>query len=181
MPALPPDSTARLYIAYNANGHEHVASFRYAGSGAPDSTFLEGIDEILIALNPFMPSDWAFLGASYSVPGSNVRLGLTFTPTAFAGAQSPVPGAAPSYLSLVGRSASGKRWRSFILGQSFTPFLSGSTNGDYRVTTAEDANVSALVSAYITSDVIAIDGGVISYKPYINLGFNAHWQKAVRP
>lgn len=181
MAPLPPESTARTYISYQANGHPHVASFRHAGAGAPSEDFLEGLDDIMIAMNPFMPDDWAFLGASYSADGSNIRLPLTFTPTAFAGAQSVLPGAAPAYFDVVGRSSAGRRWRSFWLGTTYNPTLVSGTAGDYRITTAELATVSTLVSAYITSDIIAIDGNPITYKPYVDIGFNAHWQKAVRP
>lgn len=180
MAPIAEDNTGRVFVDYKANGREHTVSFRYAGAGAPSAGFLTQVSGLMEDVNFAMPSDYTLIGASYASQGTNVRLPITVDGTGFAGAQGLNAGAAPAYLTAVGRSLEGRRWRAFWLGVTYNATLVGGVTTDYRVTAAENANVATLVADLTASDVVAIDAADISYYSYVNLGFNAHWQKAVR-
>lgn len=181
MAPLPNNNTNVLYIDYAANGREHTAQFRYAGPAAPPSaSFLEGIDDLLIECNPFMPTNWTFIGWRYRAVGTNFSIPITGSPTAFAGTGVANVTEAPGFIGVPGRSEGGRRNRFYLLGSSYTPVGEGSTAGDYRTNAAEDPLVGDLLAALSAADLVAIDGLQTNWKPYMNLGYNAYWQRAVR-
>lgn len=179
MAPIAPDNTGRLWIDYLANTREHTMLFRFDGI-EPDGTFLENVDDILTALNPFMPTDWTFLQSRTALPGSSVSVPFGFTPTAFAGVVTPFLGAAAAFVSFVGRTGGGVRSRLYALGAGLTAM--GGTTGisNYRLTAVENTSVASVVSALNSSPLVAVDGLEPVWKPYANVGFNAHWQKALR-
>lgn len=180
MAPLPPNSTGRVFVDYTANGREHTVQFRYSGAGAPDTSFLEGLDDVFIEMNPYMPSDWTFLGWRYVADGNVVSVDLPGGPTAFNGAGVPVVGEAPAFLSFIGRSLGGRRLRVYFLGTSASPADDGGDFADYRVDFTESPGLLDVVNAMTAAGVVAIDGGPPAWKNYANLGYNAYWQRKVR-
>ena len=181
MAPLPPESTGRIWIDYQANGFGHTVMFRYPGTGDPAPAVITGINGILTAMQPFMPTNWTLLGIRYAVAGSTVSNALNaaiITPT---GAGTPKQGEAPAYLTILGRSAQGRRARIFFIGTSVSAADEGGVNGDYRTSATESSSVLALLTAAQNSGLVAVDGLQPVWKPYVNVGYNAYWQKRVRP
>lgn len=180
MAPLPPENTGRVWVDYVAQGRQHSMQVRYGTPGAPGSDLLEALDDVLIALNPFMPEDWAFVDARYAVDGSTVSIPLVFTPTSFDGGQPVRLSSAPAFLSLVGRDTLGKRVRLYALGTSFGPDEEGGIATDYRLAITENVSAAALYSAVASSPFTTITGSDPAWKPYLNLGYNSYWQRKVR-
>jgi len=180
MAPLPEDNTGRMYWHYHANGNDHTVTARYSGTETPPGTAVEDFAAIIDGFSWAMPNDWAFISAEYSVQGSNVRLPLDFPLVEVSGAQDTLAAAAPAYVSIPGRSAGGRRWRITMLGTTYNPFLVPSTTADYRLTTAENSNVAALVVLCSGTALRAIDELAFFPHSYANLGFHRHWQDAVR-
>ena len=184
MAPLPKNNTAIYQVDYQANGRGHTVSFRYDDGGvptAPDIAFLAGVTVILNAAANYMPTNLSYIEARYIPSGASVSIPAGLPLLLSAGIRSPNVGEAPAFLSVVGRSVGGRQARFFMLGQSFSPAEEGTYTSDYRITSSEDAGVAALVSALDISGVLAIDNDAPLWKVYMNLGYNAYWQKAVRP
>lgn len=186
MPLAPlsPSNTPRYFVDYKANGRNHTVMFRYATpvNGPPPATpYIARVASVFDDLKTWLPSDFAILGARYAVAGSDVTLPATAPAPAgpFAGALNQ--GEAPAFVTFVGRSAAGRKWRLSFLGVVISPAEGGATATDYRMTTAENT-VIATVRTNLDgwTDIVAIDGEQVSLHPYANLGYNAHWQKALR-
>lgn len=186
MPLAPlsPSNTPRYFVDYRANGREHTVMFRYATpvNGPPPATpFIARVAAVIDDLKTWLPTDFTVLGARYAVAGSDVTLPATAPAPVgpFTGALNQ--GEAPAFLTMVGRSSSGRKWRLSILGISVSPAEGGSTATDYRMTAAENTVAATVISNVDGwTDIVAIDGEQITLHPYLNLGYNAHWQKALR-
>lgn len=181
MAALPVNNTGRVWMDYTANSNEHSMQFRYGGAGLPPPVFLSGLSDVLQAWDTFTPTDFQVNGWRYSVEGSTVSLpfnpGIVLTP----GLWTPTPGFAPSYMTAVGRTNNGRRVRISLLGAGISAVGIDVDFGDYRITTAEDAGVLALYQQLISASIVGIDGAATNWYPYVNLGFNAYWQRESRP
>lgn len=181
---LPPSNTARYFVDYTANGRYHTMMFRYAdpSSGPPPETpFIARVAAFIDDLRTWLPTDFEINGARYSVAGSDVTLPTTVPEPVgpFTGVLNA--GEAPAFITFVGRSVLGRRWRLSVLGVSVSPAEGGALVKDYRITAGEDVVVStAIGNLEGWSACVAIDGQAKLVYPYINLGYNAHWQKAVR-
>jgi hypothetical protein len=180
MAPLPSNNTGRLFVDYGANGHEHTVLFRYGGAGNPTVTFQDNLDNFLALMNPFMPTDWTFLGARVSPAGSNVSVPFAFVPTPFDGAVQMQAGEAPAFLSFVGRSGTGRRGRIYFLGCGISPANELGAHADYRLTGGESQSVAALLTQANVCDFLAVDGNEVIWNQYVNLGYHAYWQKRVR-
>jgi hypothetical protein len=179
MAPLPYNNTGRIALQYTANTKVHVVTFRYPGAGAPDDTDLESIDEVLIALNAFMPASWTFDAWSYTVAHDNVGVPIDGNPTTFAGAGADEAFKDPAYLSVVGRTVGGHRARFTMIGANFAA-NSSTAASNYRVSEAENTAVADLLTAVRGSAILGIDGDVPRWKSYVNLGFSSYWTKQVR-
>lgn len=84
-------------------------------------------------------------------------------------------------ITIPGRSTvTGKRWRFEFLGAAITETFSETTEGDWRITTAESLGVAALVAALEALGSVAIDGVEPVIKQYANIGYNKHWVAKLR-
>lgn len=180
MAPLPANNTHRLFIDYVANGREHTAQFRYEGTPVPTSEFLESIDDTLITFNPLMPNDWSFVAWSYVPEGGNFSIPIAGSPTTFAGAITANPATAPGFLSFIGRSDGGRRCRLYMLGCGIFAGSPGTGSSDYRISPGENTAVDAARAAVAALGLRAIDGTDVNWKPYVNVGYNGHWQRKVR-
>lgn len=180
MAPLPVNSTGRLILPYTANGHRHHAQFRYAAESAPSSDYLEGLDAFLTSLAGLMPSDWVFDDYLFIPMGTNVSIPLGVAPSPVSGGVTPDTGKAPAYMDFVGRSPDGRRARVSFLGAGNSPDEEGAALSDYRWRATENSSVAAAIGFLIDVGVVTISGEVPYWKSYVNLGYNAYWQKAVR-
>lgn len=181
MAPLAPNNTSRLFIDYQANALNHTLMLRYSDTELPpQSDFLESLDDFLTSCNFCMPTDWTFNSWRYSLAGSNVTVPLSGAPTAFAGQGTVELAERPSFLSFIGRSSLGRRFRAFLLGTAFSPAQEEGVAVDYRVYASENADVAAAIAALDLVNSPAIDDAQVTLKNYVNLGYHAYWQKRVR-
>lgn len=182
MAPLPPNTTGRYWVDYLANGREHTVMFRFPAPGVDGDVppaFVAAVSDFLQSMEPFMPTDWQLLGARVSAPGSSVSLPGP-APAAVTGAANPQPNEAPGYITFVGRSATGRRVRVSLLGAGVTPAGEAGTYNDYRATAAENAQVATAIAQLDEVASVGIDGADVTWYTYVNLGYNAYWQRKVR-
>jgi hypothetical protein len=82
----------------------------------------------------------------------------------------------PEYIDFVGRTPGGKRVRAAFFGLGISAV-------DYRFQAGENADVDAAIAVLVGSSasLLGIDGLNPVWKSYANQGFNAYWQREVRP
>jgi hypothetical protein len=112
---------------------------------------------------------WAALGNVFSFPVTTGIEGLTY------GGTEQEPDNIPRFLDFVGRTQGGRRARMAIFG--FKGALSL-----YRVTVAEVAAIGTALGNLQggANSWLGIDGLKPVWHPYVNVGFNAYWQRKVR-
>lgn len=190
LPPLPANNTARYWVDYTANGRAHSAMFRYlepTPGSEPSVPFRARVASFLSDMTAWLPAGFAVTGARFSPKLSTVS--LPATPPAAPSATGVANAAeAPAFASWVGRSPQGRKFRLFLIGvsQAATDLGAGI---DYRVLTSEGTVPSATVANLEgwcalggTDGLYAIDGVVgCNIYNYVNLGFNAYWQREMRP
>lgn len=180
MAPLPANSTGRVRIKYIANGREHVIAPRYAGTGAPTSGFLEGVDDVLINANPFMPNDWTFVEWGYQEAGSSITVPMSGGPTAFAGTRVTKNWDKAAYGDVVGRDLLGRRVKLSLLGWAYGPDEDEASGDGYRLYPDESIVVPPFLAALESSQIVTITANTPIWKQYINIGYNAYFQKKLR-
>lgn len=180
MAPLPANSTGRVHIKYTANGKNHVVSPRYAGTGAPSVDFMEGLDGWLIAANPFMPTDWAFIDWTYQEAGSNISVPLSGAPTPFSGDRVPKEWDKAGYGDVVGRDTLGRRVKLTLLGWAYAPDEVEAEGDQYRLYATEGSGFADYIAAVEASLIVTITANTPVWKQYINIGWNAYWQRKLR-
>lgn len=172
MAPLPPNGTPRFKVEYTVNSQGHTLELRSGSSPSAVGTF---VDDLLTALGTKIYQ--ITIGVvSFAPSGSNIFNPVTSgiegnTYGSGAGALRDVP----KYFDFVGRSTGGRRVR-------FAVFGAGIDGSDYRVYGSEDTNIAdaLLVVDGFKTNLQAIDGLQPVWKPYVNMGFNSYWQRAVR-
>lgn len=183
MAPLPPNTTARYIVKYRANGREHDVQFRYLDvplGGPPDLTFIGSVSAFLSSALPLMPADFSILTGSYIPSGGSVAFSTGVPTLTGPGLASVSASEAPAFITMPGRSDGGRRTRVTLLGLGVSPAQEEGVYNDYRVTTSESAVVNAMRTALDGSSIVAIDGEPVNWYGYGNLGYNAHWQRALR-
>lgn len=173
MAPLPPDSTGRFKVKYEVGGHQHdfqiratispsdlgtlVGSFLTALSGAIRTLTVSTVEFAASGTDIFLPVTSGIEGGVYG-----------------AGTGDPVN--APNFLGFVGRSASGRRWHMDVFGAV-------QLGEDYRFNPGEDSDIDAGVAILQGAhpDILGIDNTPVTVYSYVNVGVNAHWQRALRP
>lgn len=182
MAPLPANNTGRYFVDYTANGRQHTVLFRYtqgAGPVPPSAGFLTQVQNFLDAVAPLMPTDFAIVGARYSAWLSNISLPWAAPTLSVAGAYTPDNSSAPGFLSFIGRGDTGRRVRIYMLGAGLVPHQETGVE-NYRVTTAENADVSSAVAILQSGNFTDIGNTTPAWYSYANLGYNAYWQKEMR-
>lgn len=170
MPALDPNTTARVKIIYQNAVAEHVALIRvFEPASVPNATdAFEAMTTALTALFGFSE----VTGVQFAAEGSDIftdvpastLLGHTWGSGAVTTENNAVA------LNFVGRSSTGRRVRFALFGYN-------GTTSNYRLTGAEEADVADAV-AILEADADlfrAIDGTNPVWKPYANIKAFDHW------
>lgn len=173
MAPLPPNSTARFKVFYTNIAQQHVMDIRSADSPV---AFGLNVDDLLNALSGMLLAT-VIDEVQFAASGSNVFNavttgieGLTY------GTGAGTPNLRAAYVNFVGRSSGGRRVRLAVFGVN-------NVTDDYRFISGESAFIdNALLALNATANhFICIDGLAPIWKNYANSGFNAYWQRAVRP
>lgn len=172
MAPLNPNNTPRFKVEYTVNGQGHTMEFRSSASPSAIGTF---VDDLLTALGNKIFA--LIIGVvTYAPSASNIFNPVTTgiegnTYGSGAGAVVDVP----KYFNFIGRSTGGRRVR-------FAVFGAGIDGADYRVYGSEDTNIDDALTVVdgFSANLQAIDGLTPVWKPYVNMGYNAYWQREVR-
>jgi hypothetical protein len=173
MAPLPPSNTPRFKIHYTNVNQAHVMDVRWGGSPSALSAAFTGILTGLSAQFAGSVVDLVEFAASGSNIFNSVVSGLEgFTWGSGAGSLTD----RTTYINFIGRSTGGRRVRLAIFGA-----LGISSN--FRYTAGELASIDGAIA--VLNDpgqpFQAIDGLKPIWKSYANAGYNAYWQKQVRP
>ena len=173
MAPLPPDSTPRYRVHYTTIGKQHSFEIRSHDSPSFIGTF---ISDFLTALGPVMYAsaiDFVDFAADNSSVFNSVTTGAEAL-TWGSGAGSVLE--IPQFINFIGRTSGGRRVRLAVFGV-------GVSSVDYRFLNTENADVDAARAVLVAAGGLlrGIDDLTPVWKTYANTGFNAYWQKAVRP
>ncbi len=184
MAPLPENNTPRYWVRYRANGREHEMMLRWDPALVEDETdrlsFVARTATLLADLAPILPTDFAVLGARWSNVGQlfSVPFSAPASPTGTAGL---IAAEAPAFITFVGRTGGGRRWKLTILGIGVSPAAEAGNYSDYRIQPDENGAVdTARGNLAGWPELVGIDGFKPNIYPYANIGYNAYWQRAVR-
>jgi hypothetical protein len=184
MAPLPENNTPRYWVRYRASGREHEMMFRWNEALVEDASdrnaFVARVAALLADAAPLLPTDFEVLSARWSNTGQNfsVPYSAPASPTGTGGLELAE---APAFITFVGRTGTGRRWKLTILGVALSPVAEAGNYTNYRVEAGENATVTTVIGNLAGwPELVGIDG----YKPdvygYANLGYNAYWQREVR-
>lgn len=174
MAPLNPNNTERYKVFYTNSGHQHTTQVR-TDSVSP-SSFGAEFDLLMQSISGDLTAtviDEVQFAASGSDIFNAVASGIEGNTY---GSGAGDDRTASQYADFVGRSTGGRRVRLAIFGLV-------NTSLDNRFVAGESAAFDAAVALLnaTTPQYLAIDGIKGVWKTYTNTGFNAHWQRAVRP
>lgn len=184
MAPIPENNTFRYWVKYRSNGREHEMMFRwgeeYVEDGSDITTQVARIAAFLADLAPLLPTDFDVLSARFSRKGWTYS--LPTTPPAGPTTTAPTFVAeAPAFLTFVGRTFGGRRWKLHVLGVSYSPADGVSPASDYRIAPGENAAITTCITNLDGwPALVGIDEQAVNLYGYANAGYNAHWQRKMR-
>jgi len=179
MADLPQNNTNRLFVDYTTGRVQHTFTVRYE---SPATAFdaRDAAETFLTSLSGILNGAWTTIGTRVSLAGSNISLpGPEINVVGDGGAGPLDAGLEPRFFSYSGRSiGEGKQLQLPIYG------IVGNQEPDYRMELTDSASLNSAwedLEAFSIGNVfIAIDGASVIWKKYINVGFNAYWQRQRR-
>lgn len=174
MAALPENNTARYFVDYTVSGIQHTALVRFDGAESPSSfgstlnAFLNTIDPILYQMTVDVIR-FSAEGSNISVPVTTGIEGNTY------GAEAPTGWTRANFIRFVGRSSGGRR-------VSFDLYVPNLVDSNYRITSAENADVDAAVDILNGEETLflAIDGLAPTWYAYVNIKQSSYWARRLR-
>lgn len=175
MAPLPQSNTERVKYTYQNSVAEHSIIFRVV-TGTP----IADVDEVMQLLLTHLGVNCmasTITAVERALLGSNIfnpAVGSTLLGDSFgSGAGSPTQNA--ESVGIVGRGSDGRRSRLFLFGY-------GAADNNFRITAAENVNVTTLINALNDPDVplLTISGTAPTFNNYWNVNFNDHWVKEAR-
>lgn len=179
-----PTFTSRFKVTYLSLGKQHSLTLRYADADSePDSLFKNGVAAWISSTAPWRFEDWTAIEASYALAGSSVFVPVAVPGPISAGEAELLPTSfRPVYASFVGKSSAGNRTGVFLYGIALDPAkATEDALTDYRLTSVEDATTATILTAL--GDIpgaVSIDGLPVAWRQYVNLGYNAYYQRKAR-
>lgn len=179
-----PTFTSRIYVQYSSLGKIHTLSLRYEDADDPPrSDIQDGLIAFLNSTAPWRFEDWTVLETSYSLAGSSVRIPFILPDPITEGEATLLPTSyRPVYASFVGKSSAGARTGCYLYGIGLDPAKpTEDALMDYRLTGAEDATTATIIATLSACPgLVSIDGLDVNWRNYVNLGFNAYYQRKAR-
>ena len=173
MAPLSPDNTPRFRFHYTVIGKQHTLEVR---SGSSPATIGGQVYYILNTLGAKLFAsvldfvDFAASGSNVFNPVTTGVEGNTW------GTGAGTVDAIPRFFNFIGRTSGGRRVRMAVFGAI-------DTGTDYRYLAGENSTVDNARAALVGygSSFQGIDGLTPIWKSYVNVGYNAYWQRNVRP
>lgn len=151
-------------------------SFQVRTDGVSPAALGTAVDAFLDALSPLLFAtivDYVTYRPSGSTVANIVTTGIEGNSY---GSGTGTAQNVAGYVDFVGRSSGGRRVRLAVFGVN-------NIGTDYRFVAGENADVTAARAVLngTANTFIAIDGIAAVWKSYANAGFNARWQREIRP
>src|ERR1700754_254049 len=178
MPPLPPDTTPRGLIIYTSGGESHVMQFRYPLL-TPKADVLANLNGVINTMFGAMHESDEVLGGLYIPEGSNISqvLAVTTGNGTWVSAGVGVDLTKVGFISRTGRSDDGRKVRATFFTQR---------TGELQETRYSLAVARSWASEWADGidsqepPAVTISGEEPIWASYINLGWNAHFQRAFR-
>lgn len=173
MAPLPPNSTPRFKVYYTNAGTQHVMDVRSHDSpsalGVDIADVLTGMGSVLLGTTV----DYVEFAADNSNVFNIVVTGIEGTTYGSGSGSIDSPA---KYVNFIGRSSDGRRTRLMVLGCTSVP-------SDFRWSAGDSAAIDNVIAALNASTNGFVTIGDIKpvWKSYANAGYNAYWQKVIRP
>lgn len=188
MPAadFAPNYTPRIFMNYQTVGVQHTAIYRVPrGTGVGSlEPYFDKIDVFLGSLADFRFTDWQIVSVDFQEEDTDFSFPISHTITPAGGTvtvPTPVDFTHISQsFSFPGRSSGGHRAIQYLISMSLAAFtLAARANA--RITSAEHTAISnAIVALNSAPGFVGNDNLPVTFKNYMNLKVNSHWNKAVR-
>ena len=179
MTALPTNGTKRIEVGYSVQGKKHSILLR-AVEGAPAQAIVDDFRALLVDHSTIQTNDCVWDTAKVYDLGVDFSRELSFASLTMDGGAEEVAYLQPRFLSFVGRTTMGRRVRVYFYGSAGV----NSNIADYRLQTGEvarwDAFQYAFKDFYATHGLVGIDLHTVTWKNYINVGYNSYWQRKAR-
>lgn len=174
MAPLPPSSTKRYFLDYTVGTVQHTVMVRVANN-ITDAEVIEDLDDFLNAVVSFL-YEIVIVGLRVALDGSNVTNPVTWTGDATYGNGEADAAGPLRFFSFHGRSDDGRRTNLTMFGSK----IADDTN--FRITPAESETVGTVVALLngAGNNWITISDAPPVWKSYMNVGYNAYWQRHIR-
>lgn len=177
--------TARYKVRYSAGGLNHTQIWRIGNPAdiAVQTAVATAVENFYAGLAPTLSNDFAILGAEVAQANQTFFLPASVTPEA------PLPGdlnasviddgwrpvfARWSYKTLLGNMGS-------VVMYGLVINIASTSAQDYRITPGEEETIdagSAALQAY--GGFRGPDNQPVFWRPYVNVGVDAGWQRRIR-
>lgn len=179
-----PNYTPRFRTKYSVSGATHHMTVRVARGVTDFSGIATKIGAVLDAFAAGILPDFTILGADAALTDSDVFLPVD--PPAFGGGEADASGLTSAIkavqMSFPGRGSGGTRSIVYLYGTAFAPNVTTAIRNDFRITSAENADVAAAITAWseLAPSLVANDGTPVSFYSYVNIKYNDHWVRKAR-
>lgn len=175
LPPLPFNNTDIAWLKYTSAGVEHELMFRQPFDTTQADIIANAV-AMATTLKTIMPTTDAFIGLRHQDKNSNLSFPLAWSAIAGTRADSYEVDDKPKFFSRTGRSLGGYRSRITF----FSPFALDSVGYRVPVSTAGFSQTFAAAIDDMEPAQVAVDGNLVVWNNYVNIGYNAYWQRQQR-
>lgn len=158
--------------------------FRFdRGLASIPAGFMDGIADFLNAYTANRYTDFAILSCKWAPGGQTYMLPIAAPSGIATGTAAITTGSnQPAYLRHEGLTTGGNPWSVTLYGSDFRAVTeSGNSLADYVLTSVESAVIANAVIALLgIPGLCGADSGSVLPYDYVNVGYNAHWEKRAR-
>lgn len=176
-------NTGRLRFRYQSQGQVHTTTFR-TGRGTQDiAGAIASAVSFFNAMSVSRLTDWTALGVDYAGVDSEIFLPRSESIADLQPGTAVIPPSSnkPMFASFQGRTSGGSRASLYLYGVRFDLLTNDAVLQDYRVFVTESPSVlNAVGILNAATQFTGIDGLDALWKPYINIGLNAYYQRKQR-
>jgi len=176
MAPLDPTAHGRYLVHYSTGFRPHTVKWYYEGD-RDDAAFQDFWNTLIGDVGPLLSAS-TLLGIDHAPATSHITAPIATTGFTDSWGSGVADGRVDSrYVSFVGRSGGGIRWKAEFFGLNVAV-----TDNNFRFAAGENGAVDAAVATLIAAVGFptAIDGTLVLVKNYANHGYNAYWQRKTR-
>lgn len=158
------NNTPRIKITYSYPGGTHDMLLRIAGVTSAGAAADEA-EQFVNNIAPLYYEQTSFSSVQFALEGSNIFNPVPWTPIQGAQAGGPYNSGYDytQSLQIIGRSPEGSRGTIYFYG------LANQRNSQQRLAVGAFPIAATLIAAAQSQPLIAVDGGVVAWKQYVNI------------